>query len=199
MAGRRPTPAAAQPCEHRTMATVALPAQSEHRPARRIVPIGKEHLAGFHAALDSVAREGRYLAMLQAPPYATTRRFVLDSLKGGAIHVVALAGDDVVGWCDLRPKSPVALRHSAVLGMGVVREYRGQGLGSRMLATTLEMAEARGLGRVELVVRADNEAAIALYRRFGFVEEGRCRQYLRLAGIGHDALLMARLASEPAP
>ena len=74
----------------------------------------------------------------------------------------------------------------------------GNGLGSRMLATTLEMAEARGLGRVELVVRADNETAIALYRRFGFVEEGRCRQYLRLDGVGHDALLMARLASDPA-
>ncbi|HET7204739.1 MAG TPA: GNAT family N-acetyltransferase [Steroidobacteraceae bacterium] len=196
MAGRRPTPATLRPCDDRAMATVALPAQTEYRPARRIVPIGKEHLAGFHAALDSVAREGRYLAMLQAPPYASTRRFVLDSLKGGAIHVVALAGDDVVGWCDLRPKAALGLRHSAVLGLGVVRQYRGQGLGSSMLATTLEMAETRGLHRVELVVRADNETAIALYRRFGFVEEGRCRQYLSLDGVSHDALLMARLACE---
>ena len=179
------------------MVTVALPAQTGHCPARRIVPIGKEHLAGFHAALDSVAREGRFLAMLQAPPYASTRRFVLDSLRGGAIHLVALAGDEVVGWCDLRPKAGVALRHSAVLGMGVVRDWRGQGLGSRMLAATLDMAEARDWHRVELVVRADNDAAIALYRRFGFVEEGRCRQYLRLDGVGHDALLMARLSSDP--
>jgi ribosomal protein S18 acetylase RimI-like enzyme len=178
------------------MATVALPVQTGRRPARRIVPISKEHLAGFHAALDSVAREGCYLAMLQAPPFASTRRFVLDSLKGGAIHVVALVGDDVVGWCDLRPKATLALRHSAVLGMGVVREHRGQGLGSSMLATALEMGEAREFRRVELVVRADNETAIALYRRFGFVEEGRCRQYLHLDGVSHDALLMARLTTE---
>lgn len=195
MAGRRLTPATPRACDDGAMATVALPAPTEHRPARRIVSIGKEHLAGFHAALDSVAREGCYLAMLQAPPYASTRRFVLDSLRGGAIHVVALVGAEVVGWCDLRPKAAVALRHSAVLGMGVVREYRGQGLGSRMLATTLQMGEARDFRRVELVVRADNETAIALYRRFGFVEEGRCRQYLHLDGISHDALLMARLAT----
>jgi ribosomal protein S18 acetylase RimI-like enzyme len=121
---------------------------------------------------------------------------VLESLKDGAIHLVALAGDEVVGWCDLRPKSAVTLRHSAVLGMGVVMEHRGQGLGSRMLAETLSMADARGWRRAELVVRADNEGAIALYRRFGFVEEGRCRQYMRIGGTDHDALLMARLLSD---
>jgi ribosomal protein S18 acetylase RimI-like enzyme len=178
------------------MATVALPSTAGEHAEQRIVPIGKEHLAGFHAALDRVAREGRYLAMLQAPPYSRTRQFVLDSLRDGAIHFVALAGEEVVGWCDLRPKAAATLRHSAVLGMGVIQEYRGRGLGSRMLAATLALADARGLSRAELVVRADNESAIALYRRFGFVEEGRCRQYLRLDGEDHDALLMARLVAE---
>jgi ribosomal protein S18 acetylase RimI-like enzyme len=180
------------------MVTAILPADIGDDAACRVVPIGKEHLPGFHAALDCVAREGRYLAMLEAPPFDRTRRFVLDSLREGAIHVVALVDGQVVGWCDLRPKAAVTLRHSAVLGMGVLRGHRGQGLGTRMLATTLDMADARGIRRAELVVRADNERAIALYRRFGFVEEGRCRQYLHLAGEDHDALLMARLvAGEP--
>ena len=179
------------------MATVPLPSGFEEPAPCRIVPIGREHLAGFHAALDRVAREGRYLAMLQAPPFARTRRFVLESLRDGAIHFVALAEDEtVVGWCDLRPKAAATLRHSAVLGMGVVQEFRGQGVGTRMLAATLEGADARGLRRAELVVRADNHAAIALYRRFGFVEEGRCREYLRVHGQDHDALLMARLVLE---
>ena len=161
---------------------------------RRVVPIGREHLAGFHAALDGIAREGRYLAMLQAPSFGHTRRFVLDSLKAGSVHVVALADTEVVGWCDLRPKAGVTLRHSGVLGMGVVREFRGQGLGSRMLGAVLDTADARGIRRAELVVLADNGPAIALYERFGFEVEGRCRQYLRLDGADHDALLMARLA-----
>ena len=181
------------------MATVAWPLPDVESPsACRIVPIGREHLAGFHAALDAVAREGRWLAMLQAPTFARTRRFVLDSLRDGAIHFVALAGEQVVGWCDLRPKASPALRHSAVLGMGLVQEHRGQGIGSRLLAATLERADARGLRRAELVVRADNRVAIRLYRRFGFVEEGRCRQYLRLDGQDHDALIMARLTTRSA-
>jgi RimJ/RimL family protein N-acetyltransferase len=160
----------------------------------QIVPIGRAHLAGFHAAVDSVAKERRYLAMLEAPSFTRTRRLVLDSLRAGAVHVVAVAGDEVIGWCDLRPKTAPTLRHSAVLGMGIVAAYRGQGIGSRMLAATLELAWARGIRRAELNVRSDNAPAIALYRHFGFVEEGVCRNYMRVDNVDYDALLMARLA-----
>jgi ribosomal protein S18 acetylase RimI-like enzyme len=161
----------------------------------QIVPLGRQHLAGFHRAVDRVAREGRYLAMLEAPPFARTRRIVLDSLKDGGVHLVALVADEVVGWCDLRLKAAPTQRHCAVLGMGVVAEHRHRGLGRRLLVETL--ARARGLRRIELNVRADNTAAIALYRSCGFEIEGTCRSYLRHDGLEHDALLMARL--EPLP
>lgn len=161
----------------------------------QIVPLGRQHLAGFHRAVDRVAREGRYLAMLEAPPFARTRRLVLDSLKDGGVHLVALADGEVVGWCDLRLKTAVTLRHSAILGMGVVAEHRHRGLGRRLLVET--MARARSLRRIELIVRADNVAAITLYRSCGFEVEGTCRSYLRHEGVEYDALLMARL--EPAP
>jgi ribosomal protein S18 acetylase RimI-like enzyme len=118
---------------------------------------------------------------------------VLDSLRDGAVHVVALAGEEVVGWCDLRPKAASTLRHSAVLGMGVVAGHRGRGLGAGMMAMALEMGGERGFRRIELVVRVDNEPAIGLYRRFGFEVEGRLRRYMRLDGCDYDALLMARL------
>jgi len=160
-----------------------------------IVPIARRHLAGFHTAVDRVARERRHLAMLEAPSFARTRRFVLDSLKSGAVHFVAVAGhDEVIGWCDLRPKAQPTLRHSAVLGMGLVAPFRGLGLGSRLLAATLEAAERVGIQRAELVVRSDNAPAIALYRRFGFAVEGTLRDYLRVDGVSHDALQMAHLA-----
>lgn len=177
-----------------------MSSQPELQPASlaqdvRIVPIGRHHIAGFHAALDRVARERRHLAMLEAPSFVRTRRFVLDSLKAGAVHVVAVAGyDEVIGWCDLRPKATPTLRHSAVLGMGVVAPWRGVGVGTHLLGATLEAAGQAGLQRAELVVRADNAAAIALYRRFGFELEGTLRDYMRVDGVKHDALQMVRLA-----
>ena len=177
------------------MSSAPWPAATHSSPANlQIVPIGRAHLAGFHAAVDGIAKERRYLAMLEAPSLSRTRRLVLDSLRAGAVHVVAVAGEEVIGWCDLRPKTAPALRHSAVLGMGVVAPHRGQGIGSRMLAATLDLAWARGIRRAELNVRSDNTPAIALYRRFGFVAEGTCRNYLCIDGVDYDALLMARLA-----
>jgi ribosomal protein S18 acetylase RimI-like enzyme len=177
------------------MSSVSWPtAAHSSRADLEIVPIGRAHLAGFHAAVDRIAKERRYLAMLEAPSFTRTRRLVLDSLKAGAVHVVAVADGEVIGWCDLRPKAAATLRHSAVLGMGVVTACRGQGIGSRMLASTLELAGARGIRRAELSVRSDNAPAIALYRRFGFVEEGTCRNYICVDGVDYDALLMARLA-----
>lgn len=177
------------------MSSAPWPAATHSSPANvQIVPIGRQHIAGFHAALDSVAKERRHLPMLEAPSFWRTRRFVLASLQAGAVHLVAVAGDDVIGWCDLRPKAAPTLRHTAVLGMGIVAAYRGQGIGGRMLASTLELARARGIRRAELNVRTDNAPAIALYRRFGFVEEGTCRNYMRVDGVDYDALLMARLA-----
>jgi len=171
----------------RSLAAASAPESVE------IVPIGRQHMVGFHAALDSVAKERRYLALLEAPAFARTRRFVLNSLQDGAVHMVAVADDTVVGWCDLRPKTAATLRHTAVLGMGIVTACRGRGIGSRMLATTLELALGRGIQRSELIVRSDNAAAIALYRKFGFVDEGTCRNYMRVDDVDYDALRMARL------
>jgi putative acetyltransferase len=58
----------------------------------------------------------------------------------------------------------------------------------------LQAATLRGLTRVELVVRTDNDPAIRLYRRFGFEVEGRLRNYLVVDGHAQDVLAMARVA-----
>jgi ribosomal protein S18 acetylase RimI-like enzyme len=159
----------------------------------QVVPIERRHIAGFREVLDGVARERRYLAFLEAPPVARMRRFVLDGLRAGISQFVAVDGEHVVGWCDVVPKSQETLRHSGTLGMGVAASHRGIGVGAALLRVTLEGAFARGLTRIELVVRADNEPAIGLYRGHGFEIEGRLRRYVVVDGEAHEALQMARL------
>ena len=158
-----------------------------------IVPLQRRHIGEFHALLDAVARERRYLAFLEAPPLAQARRFVLNNLRNGCAQFVALDGEQLVGWCDVVPKTHESLRHSGVLGMGVAATHRSQGIGSRLMDTTLEAASANGLSRIELTVRADNQPAIALYARKGFKLEGTLRRYLRVDGEWFDALLMAKI------
>ena len=160
----------------------------------QVVPVERRHVAGFREVLDGVARERRYLAFLEAPPPARIRRFVLDGLRAGISQHVAVDDERVVGWCDVVPKSHDTLRHSGTLGMGVAASHRGIGVGTALLRATLEGAVARGLTRIELVVRTDNVPAIELYRRHGFELEGRLRRYVMVDGVAYDALQMARLA-----
>ncbi len=159
-----------------------------------IVPIERRHIAGFREVLDAVARERRYLAMVEAPSLTQVRRFVLNGLRDGMVQFVAVEEGSVVGWCDVRPKPRELTKHSGVLGMGLAATHRGIGIGTRLLDTTLGAAVGSGLARIELHVLVDNEPAIALYRRFGFETEGLCRRYLRQDGIYRDALLMAKLS-----
>jgi ribosomal protein S18 acetylase RimI-like enzyme len=159
----------------------------------RVVPMTRDYVTGFHAVLDAVAREGRYLAFLEAPPLARIRRFVRNNLRDHAPQFVALDGNRVIGWCDVSIRSHETLRHSGALGMGLLSGYRGLGIGGNLLRLTLEEAARRGLTRIELVVRTDNQPAIALYRRYGFVTEARLRRYMVVNGTAQDALLMARL------
>jgi len=65
------------------------------------------------------------------------------------------------------------------LGMMVAREWRGRGVGTALVAATIDRARARGLHKLTLSVFPHNESAIALYRKFGFVEEGRLAKHLR--------------------
>jgi ribosomal protein S18 acetylase RimI-like enzyme len=77
------------------------------------------------------------------------------------------------------------------LGMLVHRDWRGRGVGSALLREAIVRAHGQGLHKLCLEVFAHNEAAIALYRKAGFVEEGRrARQYRRASGELWDAIVM---------
>lgn len=101
--------------------------------------------------------------------------------------IVADAGGELVGLLHLEPS-----RHGfAELGMLVAREWRGRGVGSALLAAAIERARADGLHKLSLEVFPHNEAGVALYRKFGFAEEGRrVRQYRRSSGELWDSIVM---------
>jgi ribosomal protein S18 acetylase RimI-like enzyme len=78
--------------------------------------------------------------------------------------------------------------------MAVAREWRGRGVGSALLAEAIEWAREHGLHKLSLAVFTHNAAAIALYRKFGFVQEGhRVKQYRRESGELWDTLDMGLL------
>lgn len=67
-------------------------------------------------------------------------------------------------------------------------DFRRQGIGERILTAALKDASAAGVRRAFLEVRASNEAAQAMYRKFGFEITGRRVKYYK--DNGEDAILM---------
>lgn len=155
-----------------------------------IRPIALGDIAGFRECVGDVMRERRFLAYLEAFPLDRTAAFVATNIVEGNPHLVAADGDAIVGWCDVRRETIPVYAHCAMLGMGVRAEYRGGGIGERLIRTALAAAKAVGIERVELSVYAQNAAAQALYGKVGFVAEGTRRRGKKLDGAYDDVHMM---------
>ncbi len=137
--------------------------------------------------------EQRYILLLKAPPAEQVGAFVAENVSRQVPQVFAVDGDRVVGWCDIVPHGRETIRHVGELGMGVLKEYRGQGIGARLLRHCLDWAKEIGLERVELEVFASNLAAIELYKKFDFAIEGTKRRARKQAGSYEDIVVMGLL------
>lgn len=112
--------------------------------------------------------------------------------QGGIGRVELNPGQRVVGFACIWPERPQyeGFSHVGRLSMGVAKPYRRQGISRRLLETVL--AETK-FARIELEVFEHNEAAVALYRKFGFETEGVKRKARFLDGKYMNIVLMALL------
>lgn len=146
---------------------------------------------------------GVYPGLMQLP-YASEeawRARLAESLAPGRHDLLLVAERDgaVVGTLGLHPVGPaLRRRHAMTLGLSVEPAAQRRGVGGALMQAACDYADrwAQVL-RLELTVFVDNDAAIALYRRFGFEVEGRHRAYAMRGGAYVDVFAMARL--HPAP
>ncbi|HEU4339732.1 MAG TPA: GNAT family N-acetyltransferase [Planctomycetota bacterium] len=95
-------------------------------------------------------------------------------------YIVAEREGRPVGHAVLEPMSLKRLAHVQRLTMVVHPGFERQGIGAALMKDLIDWASANpAVGKIELLVRASNEGAIALYRKFGFVEEGRLLKRLK--------------------
>jgi L-phenylalanine/L-methionine N-acetyltransferase len=115
------------------------------------------------------------------------------------IHIVAIAEGVLIGSAGLHPVSgSLRTRHVMGLGIGVSRAWWGKGIGTELMRRLFDWADNwAGILRIELGVYSDNERAIGLYERFGFVREGVQRAFALRDGQYVDSVMMARLHPNP--
>jgi ribosomal protein S18 acetylase RimI-like enzyme len=156
-----------------------------------IVPIELRHIESLNDCVAEVARERRFLSIVEGFTLDQSAAWVAANHLRGNPFLAAMDQDQVVGWCEVRRDVLPGRAHSGLLGMGLRGAYRGQGLGRRLIEHTLHAARDRGFERIELMVRSPNARAIRLYAAVGFQEEGRKRDAVRLDDGSEDEVLMA--------
>jgi L-amino acid N-acyltransferase YncA len=153
-------------------------AQFEVRPAQ---PADARAMAELFAA---VAEERTGIAT--EPPVDISERAALFARSAGE-SVVAVADGQIIAMLHIE----VSRHGFGELAMLVARGWRGRGVGSALVAAAIDWARRRGLHKLCLEVFAHNGAGVALYRKCGFVEEGRrTRQYRRASGELWDSIVM---------
>lgn len=110
--------------------------------------------------------------------------------------IISKETETPVGYIFLKDMDSVA--KSAVLGIMIGEgQHRGKGYGEQAMRRMLEHGfYDYNLNRIELTVLEDNEAAIALYKKLGFVIEGVKRQNCYKKGTYKNTVMMSLLKNE---
>ena len=151
----------------------------------QIRPMREEDRLPLALLYAAVAEERRFIG--GEPPVDLEHRAASWSLDG---HFVAEEDGEIVGQLFVLTSG----HGFGEIGMLVARERRGHGVGTALVQHAIVWAREAGLHKLSLDVFAHNEAAIGLYRKLGFVEEGRrVKHYRRANGELWDAVQMGLL------
>ncbi len=110
-----------------------------------------------------------------------------------ACRLVARSQDDVLGWAALSPVSNRSVYSGvAEVSVYVARRARGQGVGSKLLASLVEASEREGIWTLQAGIFPENALSVRLHARFGFRSIGVREKLGCMDGRWRDVLLMER-------
>lgn len=161
--------------------------------AWRVRPAEVGDAAALIHILTIVGREGLYIAN-DGPSWsvAVQEEILRRASAHGQSILVAETNGQVVGSLELVRGTLAKNRHTANLAMALLPEWRGRGGGGALLGAAHAVAAADGVQKICLSVFATNGPALALYRRFGYQEEGRRSGQFVIEGEPVDEILMAK-------
>ncbi|MEQ4532271.1 MAG: GNAT family N-acetyltransferase [Mixta sp.] len=141
------------------------------------------------------AQESTFSDTLQIPwPSLQSWQDRIANPQPGQYQLVACIDNQVAGNLTLEVSQSPRRRHCASFGLGVDARQRGKGVAQALMRAMIALCDGwLNVERIELTVYTDNEAAVKLYKKFGFVIEGTASRYALRAGEMVDIYYMARL------
>lgn len=133
-----------------------------------IIEAEEKYYTSYSETLNSVAREGKYLSTNSGYSLEHSSAFCRHVKRMGFPQYFAVnEKSEAVGWCDIVRRDGYP-NDVGFLGVGVRKDYRGKGVGTKLMLTAMSHAKRLGYNTIRLECRSTNERAIELYQRMGF-------------------------------
>ena len=146
-----------------------------------IRPARQNDLKGLVKVMREVAEEDAYLTAETSAHLLDDEEVIFrNNNRELRICFVAAVDDEVVGWANLHSPNFAKLRHTAELTMGVLKEYRGHGIGGRLLEHGLKWAESNGYEKVYQSLPATNQDAVRFLEQHGWETEAIRKAHFKI-------------------
>lgn len=109
------------------------------------------------------------------------------------LMLVGKIENDIVAQLFLQRSDNLRLAHIGEIGVSVCRQHWGKSIGRLMMEAAIEWSRNSGVGKLQLQVRVDNQRAVQLYNKLGFVIEGTITRALKINELYFDEYLMGLL------
>ncbi len=113
-------------------------------------------------------------------------------IKRTSLFLVAEIEGKMVGSTTLQRGNSVRTSHVGDFGITILKEYCGFKIGTLLMEEVIKWCKENGVEKIELEVFEENTPGIALYKKFGFIEEGRRNRNIKIHGEYKNTLLLAR-------
>jgi ribosomal protein S18 acetylase RimI-like enzyme len=166
-------------------------------PAYTVRSAKQSDLSGLIAVIREVAEEGVYIEAETVADLLDHEEVILrhNDVQSRMVFV-ATVDEEVIGWVHLNLPEMEKLSHTAVLTVGVLPDYRGNGIGSTLLERGVRWADERDFEKLYNSVPSTNESAVAFLESRGWVVEAIREDHYHIDGDHVDEVMLATWLSE---
>lgn len=119
---------------------------------------------------------------------AQEEKFITDvNASRKSSMIVGCLDGKIVGIASLQGTERERIAHRAEIAISVLKAYWGVGVGSALIEKLILSAKSKNIEIISLEVKSDNERAIRLYEKYGFIKFGTYKKFFKINGKYYDA------------
>lgn len=140
-----------------------------------------------------ISREDLSIPMELIDSFRDGLSISINKLGWRRVLVAVNKKNEIIGHIDLKSYNQKYTNHRAIMGMGVHREHRKEGLGSLLIESLLDWIKNENIiERIDLWVLSENNPAIRLYSKLGFQKVGEVEDMFRIDGSSNNYIMMTK-------